>query len=79
MKKIALFTFTFESQNKAKLIATSIYPEVKVKIPKAKAILSVNKNTLNLKIESNDINSLRAACNSFLRWINTAVTVNHIV
>ena len=79
MKKKASFIFNFKSSNKARIVAASVSPEVKIKIPKAKVFLSVNKNTLNLKIESNDINSLRAACNSFLRWINTAVDVNHII
>ena len=79
MNKKASFIFTFDSKTKAEIIAAAISPELKIKIPKAKVLLSVKNNTLNLSIESNDVNSLRAASNSFLRWINTAVNVNYIV
>jgi tRNA threonylcarbamoyladenosine modification (KEOPS) complex Pcc1 subunit len=79
MKKKSNYIFTFESNQKAKLIATAISPEVKHKIPKSNIIFKVDKNQLLLSIESNDISALRAASNSFLRWINTAINVNHIV
>lgn len=79
MNKKASFIFTFDSKTTAEIIAEAISPEVKIKIPKAKVLLSVKNNTFNLSIESNDVNSLRAASNSFLRWINTAINVNYIV
>lgn len=79
MKKESTFSFTFNSNKKAELIAAAISPEIKHKIPKANVSFKVKNNELTLNIESNDINTLRAASNSFLRWINTAINVNHIV
>lgn len=79
MNKKATFMFTFESHDKAELIATAISPEVKHKIPKTAVDLTISKNILSLNIESNDVTTLRAACNSYLRWINTAIKVNHLV
>lgn len=79
MKKNASFIFTFDSFEEAEIVAESLSPEVKHKIPKANVELSLSKNILSLKIESEDISTLRAACNSYLRWINTAIKVNHLV
>lgn len=79
MSQKASFIFTFNSHDKAHLIATAISPEVKHKIPKTVVTLTIIKNILTLNIESNDVTNLRAACNSYLRWINTAIKVNHLV
>ena len=79
MKKKASFTFNFDSSEEAKLVEESLSPEIKHKIPKANVEISLSKNILSLKIESEDVSTLRAACNSYLRWINTAITVNQLV
>jgi len=79
MKKKASFTFTFNTFEKAKLIAESLSPEVKQKIPKVNIEFSISNNIFLLKIESEDVSALRAACNSYLRWINTAITVNQLI
>jgi tRNA threonylcarbamoyladenosine modification (KEOPS) complex Pcc1 subunit len=39
----------------------------------------VNKKTLEVTIESDDVSSLRASCNSYLRWIQTALSVKQLV
>lgn len=79
MKKKATFIFNFDSFKDAKLVAESLSPEVKHKIPKANVEISLSKNALSLKIESDDVSTLRAACNSYLRWVNTAINVNQLV
>ncbi|UCD13460.1 MAG: hypothetical protein JSW60_07865 [Thermoplasmatales archaeon] len=79
MKKKALFILTFDSSEEAEIVAESLSPEVKHKIPKANVELSLSKNALSLKIESDDVSTLRAACNSYLRWVNTAIKVNQLV
>ena len=71
----AKFVFNFDSEKEAKIVAESLAPEIKNKIPKTNAEIKLKNNSLFLTIESNDISSLRAACNSYLRWINTALTV----
>lgn len=79
MKKKASFIFNFDSFKDAELVAESLSPEVKHKIPKANIEISLSKNALFLKIESDDVSTLRAACNSYLRWVNTAINVNQLV
>ena len=79
MKKNALFKFFFDSSSEAALVAASLSPEIKQKIPKTDVELTQSKNKLFLKIKSEDVSSLRAACNSYLRWINTALSVKQLV
>ncbi len=79
MKKKALFKFYFDSSPEAALIATSLSPELKQKIPKTNVEITHSDNTLLLNIQSNDVSSLRAACNSYLRWINTAISVKQLI
>lgn len=79
MKKKASFIFNFDSSEEAKVVAESLSPEVKHKIPKANVEISLFKNALSLEIESDDVSTLRAACNSYLRWVNTAIKVNQLV
>ncbi|UCF11891.1 MAG: hypothetical protein JSW06_07565 [Thermoplasmatales archaeon] len=79
MKKKATFIFNFDSFKDAAIVAESLSPEVKHKIPKANVEISLSKNALSLKIESDDVSTLRAACNSYLRWVNTAINVNQLV
>ena len=92
MKKNASFMFYFDSSSEAVLVAVSLSPELKQnsdgvliinelkqKIPKTNVELSRSKNVLSLKIKSEDVSSLRAACNSYLRWIATAINVKKLV
>ena len=77
--KSASFVFVFDSEDEAKIISESLAPEIKHKIPKTNVEVSIFKETLSLKIEAKDVSSLRAACNSYLRWINTALNVKKTV
>ena len=79
MKKKATFIFNFDSFQDAEIVAESLSPEVKHKIPKTNVEIFLSKNSLLLKIESDDVGTLRAACNSYLRWVNTAINVNQLV
>jgi len=79
MKKNASFQFSFNSSFEAALIAKSLSPEIQQKIPKTTAKITLSNNKLFLDIMSNDVSSLRAACNSYLRWINTAISVKQLV
>ncbi len=78
MKK-ACFVFNFDTAEEAKIIAESLDPEIKHKIPKTNVEVSLSDKKFSLKIEANDVSSLRAACNSYLRWINTALNVKKTV
>ena len=79
MKKNASFQFSFNSSSEAALIAKSLSPEIQQKIPKTDVKITLLDNTLLLDIRSNDVSSLRAACNSYLRWINTAISVKQLI
>lgn len=78
MKK-ASFIFVFDSEKEAKIVAESLNPEIKHKIPKTEIEVSRSGKTFSLEIEATDVSSLRAACNSYLRWINTAINVRKTV
>ena len=78
MKK-ARFVFDFDNAEEARIIASSLNPEIKHKIPKTNVKVSLEGKTFSLEIEAKDISSLRAACNSYLRWINTALNVKRNV
>lgn len=77
--KNASFVFVFDSEEEARIVAESLTPEIKHKIPKTNVEVSLSEKTFSLKIKAKDISSLRAACNSYLRWINTALSVKKTV
>jgi len=77
--KSAKFIFNFDSNKEAKIIAESLTPEIKHKIPKTNIEISISGNKISLQINAKDLSSLRAACNSYLRWINTALNVKKTV
>jgi tRNA threonylcarbamoyladenosine modification (KEOPS) complex Pcc1 subunit len=74
----AKFIFKFDSEKELKIVADSISPEIKNKIPKTNVKIKIDKTTYFLDIISDDISSLRAAINSYLRWINTAISVKKL-
>lgn len=77
--KSASFIFIFDSEEEARIIAESLSPEINNKISKTNVKVALSKGTFTLNILANDISSLRAACNSYLRWINTALNVKKSV
>lgn len=79
MTSKATFLFYFDSTTDASVIIQTLSPEIKHKIPKSVITFSVEKKNLRVTIESEDISSLRAACNSYLRWIQTALSVKELI
>ena len=77
--KTARFVFNFDSSEDARIVSDSLNPEIKNKIPKTKVKVSLSGNTFSIDLEAKDVSSLRAACNSYLRWINTALNVKKAV
>jgi len=75
----ACFSFHFPSQKKASIVVAALSPEITHKIPKSSVSISQNDARLGLSIEADDLSSLRAACNSYLRWIQTALAVEELV
>jgi tRNA threonylcarbamoyladenosine modification (KEOPS) complex Pcc1 subunit len=79
MNKKTTFIFTCDSDAEASVLLQSIQPEVMQKIPKVSSTITQSANTVFLDIKSDDLSSLRAACNSYLRWINTALSVKSLL
>ena len=79
MTNKATFLFFFPSVKDVSIIAQSLSPEIQHRIPKSNVAFFIEKKTLKVTIESADVSSLRAACNSYLRWIQTALSVKKLV
>ena len=77
--KTAEFIFVFDSNKEARVVSKSLDPEIKHEIPKTNVDISLKENKIFLKITADDISSLRAACNSYLRWISVALDVEKTV
>ena len=75
----ASFVLEFDTKKEAEVVARSLGPEIKNKIPKTDVMVSLSEKTFTIEIQANDTSSLRAACNSYLRWINTALNVEKTV
>ena len=75
----AIIEIEFEERKDLDIIFRSVKPEVEKEIPKTKVSIEKIDNKMILRIESKDTSSLRAACNSFLRWIETARYVKEVI
>ena len=73
----AEFKIYFNNVQETEIIFKSLLPELKQRIPKTTITLEKEDHVLNLTITARDLSALRAACNSYLRWINTARDVHH--
>ena len=71
--------FTCDSIQDAEIIEQSLSPEIHQKIPKSDVSLTRSGKILTLTVKSSDVSSLRASCNSYLRWIQTVLAVNNVV
>jgi len=79
MTNRAHFIFYFPSPKDASIVVAALSPEITHKIPKATVSFSVEDKKLTLTIETDDVSSLRAASNSYLRWIQTALAVKQLL
>jgi tRNA threonylcarbamoyladenosine modification (KEOPS) complex Pcc1 subunit len=78
MTNKATFLFFFPTSKDACIVAQSLSPEIQHNIPKSNVTFFINKKVLKVRIKSEDVSSLRAACNSYLRWIQTALSVKQL-
>ena len=69
----------FDTKDEARVVAKSLDPEIRHKIPKTNVEVTLSGKTFSIRIEAKDVSSLRAACNSYLRWISTALDVKKTV
>ena len=60
----------------AGVIEKTIRPESAVEIPRTSVKVSRQDDMLRLDMESGDVNGLRAAVNSYLRWVGMAAEIS---
>lgn len=61
------------------MVASSLSPETDRKIPRTIIQVNEDENALSLVISAEDTSALRAAINSYLRWISVGIeTYNEI-
>ncbi|MGD1061027.1 MAG: KEOPS complex subunit Pcc1 [Methanomassiliicoccales archaeon] len=64
------------SMPEAATVYGALSPEAGRDIPRTKVRASMEDGSLVLKVEATDLSALRAALNSYLRWIMVAEQVN---
>lgn len=60
---------------RAAIIESTVRPESRGEFPKTSIKISRQDDKLTITIDSSDVNGLRAAINSYLRWMDMAVTI----
>lgn len=53
----------------ADIVARSLYPETRREIPRSEVKIKEDDTSIYIEIAARDTNSLRAALNSYLRWM----------
>jgi tRNA threonylcarbamoyladenosine modification (KEOPS) complex Pcc1 subunit len=71
-------SITFSSKEQAQIISKSLEPEIQKDIPNVKIDLKQKNAEIVLSFSALYTNVLRAAINSYIRWIETAYKVNSI-
>ena len=84
MNRIA--RISFQSDRKiVDIIRHALEPELQRPLPRTTVDIRVGKDvsptetTLQLEIQAKDLSALRAALNSYLRWIKTALDVKNSI
>lgn len=76
---IVLAEFEFDLGSSARIIYGSLLPELGEDYQRTRTILELEDDVLFLKVEANDIVSMRAALNGWLRLIKVSCEMNSIV
>lgn len=71
--------FELDSPNQAEIVYKSLQPELRKSIPKTDIELTFNQNTLSLSITAKNTSTLRAASNSYIHWIQTAINITNSI
>jgi len=61
---------------KASVMEKTVKPESAVEIPRTSVRISRQEDKVTILIESGDVNGLRAAVNSYLRWMEMAARIS---
>ena len=74
----AMLTIEFDTTEEACIVYGSLLPELSKKIPQTDISVSQDNHKLILTLTAHTTTVLRAALNSYGRWIQTAMNVQHI-
>lgn len=72
----AVITFSGED---AATVYGAISPEAGRQIPRTKVTANLDGNKMVLRLQATDLSALRAAINSYLRWVKIAEEMNKAV
>lgn len=61
---------------RAAVIEKTIGPESAVEIPRTSVKITRQNDKVSILIESGDVNGLRAAVNSYLKWVEMAAKIS---
>jgi len=76
MKAQAVIRLNFSSEKQLKVVLEALKPETRTPAThRSKVQIMSEGNSLTLSFEATDTSALRAAINSYLRWIHLAKTV----
>jgi KEOPS complex subunit Pcc1 len=62
---------TFRTEH-ADVVVRALSPEMSEKIPRTVVDVSKGEGEVTIRVEADDLTSLRAALNSYIRWANVA-------
>jgi tRNA threonylcarbamoyladenosine modification (KEOPS) complex Pcc1 subunit len=71
-------SITFSSKKHAQIISQSLIPEIQKETPNVNIELKQKNAEIILSFSALHTNVLRAAVNSYIRWIETAYAVDNI-
>jgi len=77
-QKSVTISLECKSKKEVDIISGSLEPEMKKDIPQTQIEMKKTNNKIILKISADQTNILRAAINSYIRWIETAYKVGEI-
>ncbi|MBE6485310.1 MAG: hypothetical protein E7Z85_00515 [Methanosphaera stadtmanae] len=71
-----VFTIELTDNREAEIVYNSIKPEISfARNERSTSEIELNDNTILIKIFSNDVVSLRASINSYVRWIKLSTEI----
>lgn len=71
-----VFSIELDNSHDAEIVYNSIKPEVTfARSERSTTEIELTGNTINIKIFSNDVVSLRASINSYVRWIKLSTEI----
>ena len=73
------FEIDFDNNHDAEIIYNSISPEIELENnTRSRTNITLKENSIHININSDDVVSLRASINSYVRWIKLSIEILNI-